>query len=67
MIFIFKTSELKAIFEKIKNNEYVSRLLRFVKNNKIFVSVTSLCAAGIVVFVCLVLFAGLRVGINVNY
>ena len=67
MIFIFKTSELKAIFEKIKNNEYVSRLLRFVKNNKIFVSVTSLCAAGILVFVCLVLFAGLRVGINVNY
>ena len=67
MIFIFKISEIKAIFEKIKNNEYVSRLLRFVKNNKIFVSVTSVCSVGVLVFVCLVLFAGLRVGINVNY
>lgn len=67
MIFIFTVSNLKAVFAKIKKSEYVSRLVKFIRNNKICISVTSLCALGLLVFVCAVLFAGVRVGINVSY
>lgn len=67
MIFIFTSSIIKATINKIGNNDYVVRFCRFLKNNKICISVTSFCAVGLFAFVCAVLFAGVRVGINVNY
>ena len=67
MIFIFKHLNLKALFEKIRSINGISSLLKFMKINKINIGVISASALCLAIFVSVIVFAGVKVGVNVNY
>lgn len=67
MIFILNRLSLKNLFNELKNSNRLTRISNIIKNNKASMGVISACAVCLAVFVSAVMFAGLRVGVNVNY
>lgn len=67
MAIIFKDFDPETLIEKIRNNAVVSKTLEFIKTNKIFVRITSVCLAICISVLVTIFSVGITVGFNVKY
>ena len=67
MATIFKDLDLETLIEKIRNNAFILKVLDFIKTNKLFVRITSVCLSFIISIIVTIFSVGITVGFNVKY
>lgn len=59
--------DVETLIKNLRNNAFISKSLSFIKTNKLFLRLTSVCLVAVLSLVVTVVSVGLTVGFNVNY
>ncbi len=64
---IFTDFDIEAVLEKLNSNAFYSKLINFIKSNKIAVKLTTLCIISVLAVVISIASVGITLGFEVEY